>query len=195
MSWLEGKPYQPGKEETESEQKAETTESKPVETAPEENEVVEEAKVEKETSEEVVNNNSGANTARGNSSYWQTITGDKITINGQVPTALFTQIQDTPVGQQISLQLLDENHNIIAVMTGDDLEHTNYQYAYIKSLDIGSSYVIFTVAGSDTEVSGNLQYAGEGVMETEYGIEQNTSYDDLREYMPEGYVPEGECGW
>ena len=40
-------------------------------------------------------------------------------------------------------------------------------------IDMTSSYVMFDVAGSDTPISGNLQYGGSATVQTENGEETN----------------------
>lgn len=133
--------------------------------------------IETETQQEENNYADYAIGVDGNTKCFQDLTGNVVSINGMTPVYLFTELQQTPVGEQISLQLLDENYNLIAVNTGFDCEHTKYRYAYLTSVDISDSYVLFFVSGSDEEVNDNLLYNGYGDVETENGIEQYQRFD------------------
>lgn len=132
---------------------------------------------ETEMQQEEINYADQAIGVNGNTIWFQELTGNVFPINGMTPASLFTELQQTPVGEQISLQLLDENGNLIAVNTGFDCEHTKYRYAYLTSVDISDSFVLFFVAGSNEEVSDNLLYNGYGDVETESGIEQYQRFD------------------
>lgn len=154
------------------------------ENAAENSEISEEAKSEEESGEEEsgeeeVTYHRGNKSADGSTVYWQELTGDVVPINGAVPKMLMTQIQNTPAGEQIGLQLMDENYNMLANNVGFSLEHTNYKYAYLTMIDMTSSYVMFDVAGSDTPISGNLQYSGSSTVQTENGEETNQVYMDM----------------
>lgn len=113
---------------------------------------------------------------QGGTFFQQKLTGDVYPINGMTPTILLTYLQDTPVGKQISLQLVDDNYNNIAVGSAFDMDHTKYKYAYFTALDIADSFVYFQVAGSDTKISGNLNYGGQAEVMTEYGTENAEVY-------------------
>ena len=122
--------------------------------------------VEEETEEQSENTSEvqeGAQTTASNNVFNQELTGDVVEINGRVPYALLTFIENTPAGEQIKLQLVDENYSTIATGSAFDTNHTGYKYAYLTYVDIQGSNVFFMVAGSDTAISGNLNYAGSNI--------------------------------
>ena len=111
-------------------------------------------------------------------SLTQPLTGDVLAINGSVPTMLITNVLNTPSGEQFTMTLIDDNYNNLATMTAFDIEHTNYKYAYLTEINADASFTYFAVAGSDTPISGNLQYVGQSDVDTENGTEQESLYTD-----------------
>ena len=111
-------------------------------------------------------------------SLTQPLTGDVLAINGSVPTMLITNVLDTPHGEQITMTLIDDNYNNLATASAYDIEHTDYNYVYLTSIDLTESFTGFAVAGSNSPISGNLNYAGEYTSETENGSEPVRSYWD-----------------
>lgn len=112
----------------------------------------------------------------GNKSYIQELTGDVVDINGAYPTKLMTQVDNTPVGIQYKLILMDDSGATLATFGCFDIEHTNYKYAYLTMIDVSTDYPTFMVAGSDAPVSGNLGYMGQVTTDTENGQETGAIY-------------------
>ena len=115
-------------------------------------------------------------TTNGSTFFAQELTGDVVPINGQTPTMLVTYVKNTPVGEQIYIELTDDNYNMIASTSVNDLGHTKYKYIYLTMLDVSTPYAFFTVAGTDTAMSGNLNYSGEVTTDTEYGEQSGSVY-------------------
>ena len=111
-------------------------------------------------------------------SITQPLTGDVLPINGCVPTKLITNVLNTPYGERLTMTLIDDNYNNLVTVSAFDIEHTNYKYAYLTEINTDASFTLFSVAGSDTPISGNLQYAGQTDVETENGTEQESIYTD-----------------
>lgn len=94
------------------------------------------------------------------STFMQELTGDVVPINGKIPVMLFTHVEQTPAGEQIYMDLLDANYTTLCSMSVFDLEHTKYHYVYLTMFNDSSSFKTFSIAGTDSPVSGNLSYAG-----------------------------------
>jgi len=150
--------------------------TQPIETPP----VIETTEEESDTEEEI-NYSDYKIGVNGNTTCYQELTGNIIPINGMTPVALFTELAQTPVGEQIHLQLLDANGNSVAVAIGDSIEHTAYRYAYITEMNISDSYTLFWVAGSDTPVTDNLSEHSVGSVETDKGMEEYDRYENWPE--------------
>lgn len=103
--------------------------------------------------------------ADGSRVCWQELTGDAVPINGMIPAHVMTQEMNTPYGIRCTAILYDENYNMIVHCMNFDLEHTNYEYAYITTMDFALGMA--EIAGTDTPISGNLHYLGETTYETE----------------------------
>lgn len=120
--------------------------------------------------------------ANGSRCIMQPLTGDIITINGYTPAYVWTEFQNTPVGEQLKIHLMDENFKDLydaGFGINWDVEYTNYKYAYFLKLDyVGTSVCIFTVGGTDTPKSGNLHYMGDGTTDTETGPQTGPCYVD-----------------
>lgn len=135
---------------------------------------------ENEESKESEKTESASNwhTSEYGKSLTQPLTGDVLAINGSVPTMLITNVLNTPTGEQFTMTLIDDNYNNLATMTAFDIEHTNYKYAYLTEINADASFTYFAVAGSNTPISGNLQYVGQSDVDTENGTEQESIYID-----------------
>ena len=100
---------------------------------------------------------------QSNNVFNQPLTGDVVAINGMTPVAVLTFIENTPAGEQIKVQLVDDNYNTILTGMAFDTEHTKYKYAYLTVLDMSGEMMgspFFQVAGTDSQVSGNLSHVG-----------------------------------
>ncbi|MBE5831541.1 MAG: hypothetical protein E7306_07355 [Butyrivibrio sp.] len=87
--------------------------------------------------------------------YTQKITGDAVPINGMVPTWCETWIKD---GHYL-VTLRDDSFNIVKsteLPAGDWYNHAFVYFTMISAMD--NNNVIFTIAGTDSAVSGNLNY-------------------------------------
>lgn len=100
---------------------------------------------------------------QSNNVFNQPLTGDVVAINGMTPAAVLTFIENTPAGDQIKIQLVDANYNTILTGMAFDTEHTKYKYAYLTVLDMSGEMMgspFFQVAGTDSQMSGNLSHVG-----------------------------------
>ena len=117
---------------------------------------------ESESTEEVAEEGDVTGT-QSNNVFNQPLTGDVVEINGMTPAAVLTFIENTPAGEQIKIQLVDANYNTILTGMAFDTEHTKYKYVYLTTLDMSGEMMgspFFQVAGTDSQMSGNLNNVG-----------------------------------
>lgn len=113
---------------------------------------------------------------------WQPLTGDVLPINGSTPVWLFTNALNTPEGIRYTVALMDADRNDLVGNGIDNIDHTNYKYAYLTYISFAgydtAGYIFFQVAGTDTPISGNLQYMGESTVDTDKGPSRGSVYID-----------------
>ena len=114
---------------------------------------------------------------------WQDLTGDVVPINGMVPTKVMSQEFETPSGMRQSVILYDDNGNIVMHCVFFDMSHTDYKYVYLTRVDLAMNMA--EIAGTDTHISGNLDYFGETTYDTENGQVTDGVYDEYY-YEPGG---------
>ncbi len=125
--------------------------------------------------------------------YTQKITGDAVPINGMVPVWCETWIKD---GHYL-VTLRDDKFNIVKsteLPAGNWYDHSFVYFTMLSVMD--SNNVIFTIAGTDSSVSGNLnyyQYSDDIETENGYtGADQYINRDDytgpLDQYEGQEYM-------
>jgi hypothetical protein len=111
--------------------------------------------------------------------YTQKITGDVVPINGMTPTMCETWIKDG----HYHVSLYDDNWNRVCKQDLPAGDWYTHQYVYFTFLSVmDNNTVVFQIAGSDSPVSGNINYVQESDIETENGYTGSTDYINRDDY-------------
>ena len=111
--------------------------------------------------------------------YTQKITGDVVPIKGMTPTMCETWIKD---GHYL-VTLYDDNWNRVCKQDLPAGDWYTHQYVYFTFLSVmDNNTVVFQIAGSDSPVSGNINYVQESDIETENGYTGSTDYINRDDY-------------
>ncbi len=125
-----------------------------------------------------INTKASVTYRNGEPVYTQKLTGDIVPVQGLTPVWCETWVRNINGEIHYSVTLRDSDYKIVTTIDGpQDPEYLKYEYAYFTMfVAYEGSYTSFTLAGSDKEVSGNLNYHQNSELETNDGTIVDDEY-------------------